>query len=148
MAITEKRAHRLANACMTITRSFCPVASGTLVNDALKLEYGDGYFRLYVDENVAPYMPYTNEPWISPKWRGRKNPNLYWFDAAVEACMAMLEADLHGVVRKADHPTEDAIRGDLERLAERITYASYTPEDLSENSLALSQRGSLATFEP
>lgn len=148
MAITEKRAHRLANECLTIFRNFCPVDSGNLANNAVTLEYGDGYFRIYVDEGVAPYMPYTNEPWISPKWHGRKNPNLYWFDAAVEACMAMLETELHGVVRKTDHPTEDMIRDDLEDLSKRITYADYTPEDLGENSLALSQRGSLAAYEP
>ena len=74
MAITEKRAHRLANECLTIFRNFCPVDSGNLANNAVKLVYGDGYFRIYVEEGIAPYMPYTNEPWISPKWHGRKNP--------------------------------------------------------------------------
>lgn len=24
------------------------------------------------------YLPYTVERWISPRWRGRKNPNLQW----------------------------------------------------------------------
>ena len=148
MAITEKRAHRLANKCMEIFRQFCPVDTGNLAYNAVRLDFGDGYFRIYVDEDIAYYMPYTNEPWISPKWHGRKNPNVYWFDAAVEACMAMLAAELKGIIRKEDHPTEDMIRRDLENLSDRITYANYTPEDLDQNSLALSQRGSLATYEP
>ena len=29
-------------------------------------------------------MPYTNEPWVSPKWHGKKNPNEAWFQDAVE----------------------------------------------------------------
>lgn len=148
MAITEKRAHRLANKCMEIFRQFCPVDTGNLANNAIQLAFGNGHFRIYVSERIAPYMPYTNEPWISPKWHGRKNPNVYWFDAAVEACMAMLASELKGVIRKEDHPTEGMIRRDLEDLSDRITYADYTPEDLDENSLALSQRGSLATYEP
>lgn len=24
------------------------------------------------------YLPYTVERWISPRWRGRENPNLQW----------------------------------------------------------------------
>ena len=36
--------------------------------------------KVYVDENIAPYVPYTNEPWISPHWKGAKNPNEGWFD--------------------------------------------------------------------
>ena len=26
----------------------------------------------------TPYVPYTVEKWISPRWRGRKNPNEQW----------------------------------------------------------------------
>lgn len=29
-------------------------------------------------------MPYTNEPWISPKWHGKKNPNEGWFDRTAD----------------------------------------------------------------
>ena len=30
------------------------------------------------------YMPYTNEVWVSPRWRGRENPNLYWFNKSAD----------------------------------------------------------------
>lgn len=37
-------------------------------------------YVIYVDEDFAPYMPYTNEPWISRKGR---NPNQGWWERKV-----------------------------------------------------------------
>lgn len=56
----------------------------------------DSTFRIYVDEEIAPYMPYTNEKWISPRWKGAKNPNENWFDEAVEEIAKELAASLGG----------------------------------------------------
>lgn len=36
----------------------------------------------YIKYGVAPYMPFTNGPWLSPRWRGRKNPNEGWWRIA------------------------------------------------------------------
>lgn len=44
---------------------------------------GNPYVRDY-PWGKAPYMPFTNEPWISPFWNGRKNPNEGWWDNACE----------------------------------------------------------------
>ena len=48
------------------------------------------YYHLGMDQVVcyagsqkAYYMPYTNERWISPRWKGAKNPNENWFDDAI-----------------------------------------------------------------
>lgn len=40
---------------------------------------------IYVDMNNAPYMPYTNEPWIAHRWGGKKNPNESWWNKTAEA---------------------------------------------------------------
>lgn len=37
----------------------------------------------YVGNEQAYYMPYTNERWISPRWKGKKNPNEDWWDNAI-----------------------------------------------------------------
>lgn len=37
----------------------------------------------YCGNEQAYYMPYTNERWISEKWRGAKNPNEDWWDKAI-----------------------------------------------------------------
>jgi hypothetical protein len=57
-----------------------PIDTGNLRNNAIRYEYIDkNTCKIYVDENIAPYMPYTNEPWTSPRWKGAKNPNEGWW---------------------------------------------------------------------
>ena len=52
-------------------------------------------FTIFVeDDQVAPYMPYTNEPWISPKWNGKKNPNEAWWQDAVKLVREYLKGKL------------------------------------------------------
>ena len=36
------------------------------------------------NDNEAYYMPFTNERWISPRWKGKQNPNYHWFDDAID----------------------------------------------------------------
>lgn len=58
-----------------------PVKTGNLMR-SIKTEKTNDGFRVYVDEGQAPYMPYTEKPWTSSKWGGRKNPNQGWFEDA------------------------------------------------------------------
>lgn len=51
-----------------------------------------------IDGGIAPYMVYTNEPWISPKWNGKKNPNEGWFDLAARSFADELAKRLGGTV--------------------------------------------------
>ena len=68
---------------VTHLRNFCPEDTGNLKYNAIKYErVSKSEYKIYVDEKVAPYMPFTKEPWISPKWNGKKNPNEKWFDNA------------------------------------------------------------------
>ena len=54
----------------------------------------------YIKFGIAPYMPFTNEKWISPKWNGRKNPNEGWFEKAVQNACEMIAKKYEGVVKK------------------------------------------------
>lgn len=57
------------------------IVTGNMKYNATRIEYLDAKTsKVFVDENIAPYVPYTNEPWISPRWKGAKNPNEGWFD--------------------------------------------------------------------
>ena len=59
--------------------------TGNLKYNSLKVDkIGKGTYRVWMDEKQAPYMPYTNEPWISPQWHGLKNPNEGWWDRFCE----------------------------------------------------------------
>ena len=89
----QKRAKNLLHPDRPVT--------GNLKYNAIKLEYiGNGVYRLWVDESIAPYMPYTNEPWTSPKWKGAKNPNENWFGNATEVITQKISKTLKGDYKK------------------------------------------------
>lgn len=58
------------------------------------------YAKIYVDENIAPYVYYTNEKWISPKWKGHKNPNEGWVDKGMQEVVQSLGKSFEGTVRR------------------------------------------------
>ena len=61
----------------------CKCSTGNMAFNASKIEFTDDRTcNLYIDDEVAPYVPFTNEKWISPKWKGHKNPNEDWFGRA------------------------------------------------------------------
>lgn len=89
----------LCRECESILRARAPYKTGNLRYNAIKLEMIDAHTcRLYVDEDIAPYMKYTNEPWeekeipmgnfkegeTTTRMRTWKNPNEGWFDKAAE----------------------------------------------------------------
>lgn len=76
---------------------YAPKDTGNLAYNAIKIKmdsprqceiYVSGNsiktLKMYMRYGIAPYMPFTNEPWISPKWHGRKNPNEGWWQNAIE----------------------------------------------------------------
>ncbi len=64
-----------------IIKKHSPIDTGNLRFNAIKFMQTDkNEITIFVDESIAPYMVFTNEPWISPKWNGKKNPNQYWWN--------------------------------------------------------------------
>lgn len=63
-----------------------PRDTGNLAENSIRIEFLDNgnTCKIYVDERIAPYMPFTNEPWISPRWNGKKNPNEQWWNNSSE----------------------------------------------------------------
>jgi hypothetical protein len=56
--------------------------------------------EIKVDAKIAPYVVYTNEPWISPKWKGAKNPNEKWFERVLGIYAQSLAHALRGKLEK------------------------------------------------
>lgn len=56
----------------------------------------DRHFVIKVD---VDYAKYTNEPWISPYWRGKQNPNEGWFQRAALAYAEALATALGGTIK-------------------------------------------------
>ena len=84
--MTERQANNLANRLLDIARLYCPVDTGNMASNAITVEFtGKGQIKIHVDESIAPYFPYTNEPWISERWKGATNPNEGWWNDAGDA---------------------------------------------------------------
>lgn len=79
---------------------FVPYDTGNLCNNAIRYRIEGDTFHLWVDENIAPYMVFTNEEWISPKWRGKANPNEGWWQEWCETFMRRLEMRLKGDLKE------------------------------------------------
>jgi hypothetical protein len=77
-----------------------PFDTGNLRYNAIRFKDEGRTLVIYVDEAIAPYMPYTNELWISPKWHGKRNPNEGWFDDTAEKLVAALAQRLGGTLRR------------------------------------------------
>lgn len=87
----------LCKECEQILRDAAPYRTGNLRYNAIKLKMLGNTCRLYVDETIAPYMKYTNEPWEN----GKKNPNEGWFDRAVEKIARHIAERTRGELRHA-----------------------------------------------
>lgn len=75
-------------------------STGNMRRNATKFEIiNDKKFVVKVDSSVAPYAVYTNEPWQSPYWRGKQNPNEGWFQKAALAYAEALATALGGTIR-------------------------------------------------
>lgn len=71
-------------------------STGNLMTHGVCMEMVDANTcRLYIDENEAPYMKYTNEPWTN----GKKNPNEGWFDKAVKQIIEFIANKLGGELK-------------------------------------------------
>jgi hypothetical protein len=68
-------------------------ASGGGLKNSFKFIATDKGFEIVTD---MYYMPYTNEVWISPRWRGRKNPNEKWFELGHEYLAQYMATQLGG----------------------------------------------------
>ena len=80
-------------------KSKSPIKTGNLRYNAIRFEYiNERTCRIYIDQAIAPYMPYTNEPWLAERWKGKANPNEAWFQKAVKSIVEELTAELKGVM--------------------------------------------------
>ena len=59
---------------------YVPRDTGNMALNSLRYKVQGNYIVIYFDTNIAPYVPYTNEPWLSDKWNGKQNPNEGWWD--------------------------------------------------------------------
>lgn len=79
----------------TVLQANAPYDTGNLAIESIRIDpYGNGPAVYIGGVDSAPYAPYTNEPWISEKWNGKKNPNEGWIDRAIEEAKPYIQQAL------------------------------------------------------
>lgn len=80
-----------------IFRAIVPIDTGNMRYNATQF-YSTGMrsVTIRVDGTVAPYALYTNAPWISPRWHGKKNPNEGWVEGGLELIAMHIAQQLGG----------------------------------------------------
>ena len=87
--MTKAKFERIISDFVEELRKVAPKDTGNLANNGIKYVVEGDKATIYVDftgvdaKCIVPYMPYTNEPWVSPKWGGKKNPNEAWWNNAI-----------------------------------------------------------------
>lgn len=71
-------------------------STGNMAFNALKYVVEGDVFRVYIDEQIAPYVWYTIKPWLSPRWHGKRNPNQDWNKIFQDEFAARLSRRLGG----------------------------------------------------
>lgn len=88
------------NVCLNAVQSLrelAPKDTGNLAYNAITIQFPTpDTCVIYVDEAIAPYMPYTTYPWLSSKWQGKKNPNEGWWEDAVSYIAEQVNKQLKG----------------------------------------------------
>lgn len=79
-------------------QTFVPYDTGNLKYNAIKgIWVSKDTFRIYIDEDVAPYVFFTNEPWVK---RAGQNPNEGWVDKMVGHIAQRISQKLKGKLTK------------------------------------------------
>lgn len=95
----QKIINAVATVIEDMRKEYVPRDTGNMADNALKMKVEGRYIIVYIDTKIAPYVPYTNEPWISPRWHGKKNPNEAWWETFAQIFSERLSAALGGTIK-------------------------------------------------
>ena len=88
-------------------RSISPYDTGILRETISATRIEKNAFKISIGGPPAPYAVYTNEKWVSPRWKGKKNPNEKWIDMGVQQVVKMIAEKIGGEI---SFNQEDEIR--------------------------------------
>jgi hypothetical protein len=99
--MTDTEFQTFVNRFVKNFKPLTPIDTGNLRYNSVKFIFTSPTRAVvYIDEKVAPYMPYTDRPWLSPRWNGKKNPNENWFENAVQKALEKTTKSMKGKIRK------------------------------------------------
>ncbi len=82
-----------------LRKEYVPRDTGNMAFNSLKYKVEGNYVIIYIDTNIAPYLPHANEPWLSPKWNGKQNPNQDWWDVFANEFIQRFNTRLRGTIK-------------------------------------------------
>ena len=86
-----------------VLQARAPYKTGNLAMNSIRV-VGNA---VYIGGEIAPYAPFTNEPWKSEKRQGKKNPNEGWIRRAIEEATPIIQRVLSG--HASDEDVKSAI---------------------------------------
>lgn len=89
------------NVLVMALKSVCPYRTGTLERNGIRVKIDNGTMCVVVGHETSKllgeYAVYTNEPWISPKWGGKQNPNQGWIERGIEKALPLIKQVYQGM---------------------------------------------------
>lgn len=89
-------------------RSLAPKDTGNLAFESINMVFSaKNEITISVSLEQAPYMPYTNEPWLAERWTNKKtkkkakNPNEQWWNDAIVLILQEIEQMTGGILKNA-----------------------------------------------
>lgn len=81
-----------------VLQARAPYDTGNLAINSIRI-VGNA---VYIGGEIADYAIYTNEPWVSEKFHGAKNPNEGWVQAAIQEAAPIIQRVLSGKATQTD----------------------------------------------
>ncbi len=100
--MTKQRVINTVNRIVNEMRShkkWVPRDTGNMADHALIITVTDKLIDISVDPSIAPYVSYTNEPWIAERWNNKKNPNEGWWERFAAEFARRLAKKLRGELK-------------------------------------------------
>ena len=115
MKYDRKTFDRVFNSAIRRIKKKAPVDTGNLKENAIIGKWvSPTRYVIYINvgdtdafvrgsanvRGVAPYTPFTNEKWVSPRWNGKQNPNEHWWNNACENTIEAIAKSLKGTLTR------------------------------------------------
>ena len=89
------------NVLVMALKSVCPYRTGNLERNGIRVKIDNGTMCVEIGHDTSKvlgeYAVYTNEPWISPKWGGKQNPNQGWIEQGIEKALPLIRQVYSGM---------------------------------------------------
>lgn len=97
------RLYNAANFVKLSLQAYAPVDTGNMALNSIRVEQRGPYdFVVIVGGEPAPYAPATNQPWTSPRWNGRKNPNEGWVNDCLRSISSTIKSMMEGRISQEE----------------------------------------------